>query len=636
MKAKSSVFLGGAIAVALGLGILGVVGGQPAKEVGAAVGDKIKTASTSDIVGSSGTTYQAYTTTDWTLTYGGGGGSAGTSSKRFSGCTLASYAKYADGTTIKKTDTAFAIASNVAFAKAGKLELKYTDGSSTDKGSMYLLSSTDNSTFSFVTLTAGTQGMSIPSTNTSYTMSWAASSASSYYAIVIKSSLTSAGNWRYSGLTADFLEGATDPSIVITGADSILAPNSVAYSADAAGTTWSLANANPAGCATISGATVTGVSAGTVDLVAKATGYADTTKKLTITETSVAIDPTSVSLATGGAEAMLEAKPNGFTPTSYAWSLSAVSPEGCVSIKESADEIVSLLSGSVAGTATLNVTASDGTISKSATATVTVNAPISQYVLSSNTTSYKAMTTADFQTYINNSSSFTITTVSNIRVGASPETSAIMMGNKATASSENQLVFSLPTNQIATSVVVNGYQTETNCDITVNGEGPLAVTDTAADYTFYPLSNQLSFAMTNRVWANSITINVAQSAAEAAISFGSDFLSWTGTECAASALTSATWTKCSALYNRADAGVQTAIKAASPNVSGTALEQAIARYDAALKAYPTYSNFLARSTAAGSVLGLKTDTLPIALIASLSLLGILATAGVFLLKKKHQ
>ncbi|OPZ34619.1 MAG: hypothetical protein BWY98_01006 [Tenericutes bacterium ADurb.BinA155] len=267
---------------------------------------------------------------------------------------------------------------------------------------------------------------------------------------------------------------------------------------------------------------------------------------------------------------------------------------------------------------------------------MTVNAPISQYVLSSNTTSYKAMTTADFQTYINNSSSFTITTVSNIRVGASPETSAIMMGNKATASSENQLVFSLPTNQIATSVVVNGYQTETNCDITVNGEGPLAVTDTAADYTFYPLSNQLSFAMTNRVWANSITINVAQSAAEAAISFGSDFLSWTGTECAASALTSATWTKCSALYNRADAGVQTAIKAASPNVSGTALEQAIARYDAALKAYPTYSNFLARSTAAGSVLGLKTDTLPIALIASLSLLGILATAGVFLLKKKHQ
>jgi len=629
---------------ALTLGAL-VLSGRPlnpAQEVGAAVGDTLQSATTAAIVGSSGTTYQAYetatsgSTSGWILTYGGGGGSAGTNKNAFSGCNLASYSKYADGTTIKSTDTAFAFANKLAFAKAGKLTFAYTGGSAVANGTMYLLSSSDNATFSFVSITAGkgSQGMALGDPGT-YTMEWQASNTALYYAIVVKSSSTS-GAWKYSGVTANFIEAATDPAITISGADSILVSHSETYTADAAGVTWSLANANPSGCATISGNVVTAVAAGSVDLVAKATGYADTTKTLSIVEPSVAIDPSSLTLTKGGHSDVLQAVATNFTPTNYVWSLSEVSPAGCVSISETAAELVTLLSGSVTGSAVLNLSASDGTLTKTATCAISVVAPISQYVLTSKTTSYSALTTSTFATYINNASALTVTSVLNIRVGASPETSAIMMGNKATASSGNQLVLSLPGTQIATSVVINAYQTDSgSSDIAVNYEAAQSVSTTATDYTFTPYSNALTFAMTNRVWAKSITITVAQDANEAAIAYGSQFLGKTDAECSAKAVTASTWTALKDVFDGADANVQTAIKAGSADVSGNDLQKTIARYDVILRAYPTYANFLGRNSGVLNADILTSNDRLILLITGLSVLGLLSTAGVIFLRKKH-
>jgi len=102
------------------------------------------------------------------------------------------------------------------------------------------------------------------------------------------------------------------------------------------------------------------------------------------------------------------------------------------------------------------------------------------------------------------------------------------------------------------------------------------------------------------------------------------------------------WASLNTLYGELDETSKAAVKTCDK--SGTAsLDLAAARYDYILAKYGvasfTAGNFAQRelSSSAGSINRLaSSDTLPIVIVSSLALLGLLTTAGVFLLKKKHQ
>ena len=196
------------LALLVGIG----VGTEGAKVQAAGELEAVATASTYDIVNDS--SYKAYTTNDWILTFGGNNQSGGTNSKSRSKCNLSSYAAYADGTNVTTSNTAFAIANVVALSNVEQITVSYTNGSNFANGTLYLNSSTDNTTFSPVELTEGTQGMSIGSTNTVYTMTFAAQTSPTYFAVIVKDTGTT-GNFRFDSMTVTFY-GAGSTAVLET------------------------------------------------------------------------------------------------------------------------------------------------------------------------------------------------------------------------------------------------------------------------------------------------------------------------------------------------------------------------------------------------------------------------------------
>ena len=107
---------------------------------------------------------------------------------------------------------------------------------------------------------------------------WTGSSAS----VVFTSSGTS-GNTRVQKLDVWFV--SSDIIVTITGSSTVSYGTPVTYSCDSGvSATWTLENVSPAGCATISGNTVTAVTKGTATLVCtpSTTGYKKNTLALTI------------------------------------------------------------------------------------------------------------------------------------------------------------------------------------------------------------------------------------------------------------------------------------------------------------------------------------------------------------------
>ncbi len=166
--------------------------------------------SSADVVTS--TAYGPYSNTDWLVTYGGNNASVGTNSSKRANCVLAGdNAKYAVSP-VTSTDTATAFASKSTLSNVNQLNLKYNGGSNPTRANVYLLYSADNTTFSQITLTTGTQGAAI---GTDMTFNFDA--LSGYFAVVYKDTGTS-GNFRIDNVDGEFqyLEPSTEKTITIS------------------------------------------------------------------------------------------------------------------------------------------------------------------------------------------------------------------------------------------------------------------------------------------------------------------------------------------------------------------------------------------------------------------------------------
>jgi len=134
---------------------------------------------------------------DWLITFGGNTKSVGTNSGNRSKCNLSSYSKYAVSP-ITSSVVASAFASETKIDNVSKISYTFRGGSSQNSTIVYLLYSSDNTTFSQISLTKGTQGAVI-SSGTEFEFS----KCSGYFAVVFKAT-NSSGNWRIDDVNLTF------------------------------------------------------------------------------------------------------------------------------------------------------------------------------------------------------------------------------------------------------------------------------------------------------------------------------------------------------------------------------------------------------------------------------------------------
>jgi len=157
------------------------------------------TIASGDVV--SNQSYAAYSATvssrGYVITFGGNNKSVGTNSNNRSKCNLSNYSKYAvSPVTTSSVASAFANTTSVS----GVTKISYTigGGSNQTNTNVYLLYSSDNTTFSQVSLTSGTQGAAI-SSGTAYEFN----ELSGYFALLFVAT-NSLGNWRIDDVSITF------------------------------------------------------------------------------------------------------------------------------------------------------------------------------------------------------------------------------------------------------------------------------------------------------------------------------------------------------------------------------------------------------------------------------------------------
>lgn len=160
---------------------------------------KTFTIASADVV--TNTAYTAYNTTvntrDWVITFGGNNKSVGTNSGNRSKCTLASYSKYAVSP-VTTSSIAAAFASKTSLSNVSKISYTFGGGSNQTNTNVYLLYSSNNTTFSQISLTKGTQGATI-SSGTEFEFA----KCSGYFAVLFVAT-NSSGNWRIDDVNLTF------------------------------------------------------------------------------------------------------------------------------------------------------------------------------------------------------------------------------------------------------------------------------------------------------------------------------------------------------------------------------------------------------------------------------------------------
>ena len=172
--------------------------------------DELFTVQSSAVVnGNSG--YSAYTATidnrGFVITHGGNKVSVGTNSNKRSNCTLSSYSKYAVSP-VTTSSTASAFACTTSISDVSKISYTFNGGSNQTATKVYLLYSSDNTTFSQLTLTSGTQGATILS-GTEYTFD----AKDGYFALLFVAT-NSSGNWRIDDVNITFYKEAASFEIL--------------------------------------------------------------------------------------------------------------------------------------------------------------------------------------------------------------------------------------------------------------------------------------------------------------------------------------------------------------------------------------------------------------------------------------
>lgn len=156
------------------------------------------------------TSYTAYNTTvssrDYVITFGGNNKSVGTNSNNRGNCKLTNYSKYAVSP-VTTESVASAFACKTSISDVTKISYTFNGGSNQTNTKVYLLYSSDNSTFSQISLTSGTQGATI-SSGTAYTFT----AKTGYFALLFEAT-NSSGNWRIDDVDITFYKTVTGASV---------------------------------------------------------------------------------------------------------------------------------------------------------------------------------------------------------------------------------------------------------------------------------------------------------------------------------------------------------------------------------------------------------------------------------------
>ena len=164
----------------------------------------------------SGSKYQAHTATvngrDYVVTFGGNNNSIGTNSGNRASCNLSKYAKYAVSP-VTTSSVASAFACLTSIEDVSRITYTFNGGKNQTNTNVYLLYSSDNTTFSQVALTSGTQGATI-SSGTEYIFD----SKTGYFALLFEAT-NSSGDWRIDAVNMKFYKasagGSTLASIAV-------------------------------------------------------------------------------------------------------------------------------------------------------------------------------------------------------------------------------------------------------------------------------------------------------------------------------------------------------------------------------------------------------------------------------------
>lgn len=177
--------------------------------------EELFTIKSSDVVTYS--SYAAYNTTvsfrDFVITFGGNNKSVGTNSGNRSKCILSGYSKYAVPP-VTASSIASAFACKTSISDVSKISYTFNGGSNQTNTKVYLLYSSDNSSFSQVSLTSGTQGAAI-SSGTAYEFE----AKTGYFALLFEAT-NSSDSWRIDDVNVTFYKeasgGGSDPSISLS------------------------------------------------------------------------------------------------------------------------------------------------------------------------------------------------------------------------------------------------------------------------------------------------------------------------------------------------------------------------------------------------------------------------------------
>ena len=173
--------------------------------------EELFTISSGSVVSNSA--YNAYSNTvderDWVITFGGNNSSVGTNKNNRSSCTLGDYSKYAVSP-VTTSDIASAFVSTTSISDVSKISYTFSGGSNQTNTNVYLIYSSDNTTFSQVSLTSGTQGAAI-SSGTAYEFT----KCSGYFGLLFKAT-NSSDAWRIDGVSITFYTASATCSSSIT------------------------------------------------------------------------------------------------------------------------------------------------------------------------------------------------------------------------------------------------------------------------------------------------------------------------------------------------------------------------------------------------------------------------------------
>lgn len=256
------------------------------------------------------------------------------------------------------------------------------------------------------------------------------------------------------------------------------------------------------------------------------------------------------------------------------------------------------------GEKTITITSTENASASTQLVVIVVDSPEGEYGITSGATAYQnPMNPASLIIDKSNVDlpNLVFADINNVRLFGSPITGSIMIGSGSTLG--GSFVINLDSSLYVSKIELLGNDKDTyaagTATLSIDNEiVNFADINTEDSLVFKPYSNSIAIATSARLWVEEIVIT-AHTVASAALDYGSHFLATTDAECSTANVSQDTWDYLQGLYVNADESVQTLIKAAVANESGSDLENAIARYTNIVQKYG-YEDYMGLGIVAGS------------------------------------